>query len=302
MAGDTAAMLTNYINVVDTAAMLTNYVNIADTAAMLTNYINVADTATMLSSYISNADTSVFARDFQISGTTNYLQKSTGTGTIGNSVVYETSGGNVGINSTTATNNKFQIGDVGSTGYGGNDLAIGNGTQVMAIAVESDKTSLATNTYFLVQPFSANTSDSSLTVNGSFRVANRSRFGGRLYIGAHQTYLDTPTVALLANGNATRSSYTSWIYSNSGSGQDASVLRVGGSNNWNTDKEESIDLGFNRISSYHQGSNKWGLKFYTYPNSSFTSGNVLTFNGDGRVGIGTASPSRSLHILSLIHI
>ncbi|NBW18856.1 MAG: hypothetical protein EBR82_63870, partial [Caulobacteraceae bacterium] len=44
-----------------------------DTAAMLTNYINVADTATMLSSYISNADTSVFARDFQISGTSGQV-------------------------------------------------------------------------------------------------------------------------------------------------------------------------------------------------------------------------------------
>jgi len=75
---------------------------VADTAAMLTNYINVADTATMLSSYISNADTSVFARDFQISGTTNYLAKFTGSNAVGNSGVFE-SGGNVGIGTASPT-------------------------------------------------------------------------------------------------------------------------------------------------------------------------------------------------------
>lgn len=82
--------------VADTSAMLTNYINVVDTAAMLTNYINIADTATMLSSYISNADTSVFARDFQISGTTNYLAKFTGSNAVGNSQVFD-NGTNVGI-------------------------------------------------------------------------------------------------------------------------------------------------------------------------------------------------------------
>ena len=111
VAGDTSAMLTNYINVADTAAMLTNYVNIADTAAMLTNYINVADTATMLSSYISNADTSVFVRQYQLSGTSGYLPKYTTDTTMGNSVIQE-SGGNIGIS---ATPSAFKLDINGST-------------------------------------------------------------------------------------------------------------------------------------------------------------------------------------------
>ena len=105
VAGDTAAMLTNYINVVDTAAMLTNYVNIADTAAMLTNYINVADTATMLSSYISNADTSVFARDFQISGTSEQITYFNGTNSVTGDANLTWSAANrtLGINTTTTS-------------------------------------------------------------------------------------------------------------------------------------------------------------------------------------------------------
>jgi len=49
---------------------------------------------------VLTSDTSVFARDFQISGTTNYLAKFTGSNAVGNSGVFE-SGGNIGIGTTT---------------------------------------------------------------------------------------------------------------------------------------------------------------------------------------------------------
>jgi len=123
----------------DTAAMLTNYINVADTAAMLTNYINVADTATMLSSYISNADTSVFARDWQIAGTTNRLAKFTGTSSLGDSPIVLTGDelitfgvsapGLVTINTKDFPNTpgqmpytKFKL----NTGYGINGISMGD--------------------------------------------------------------------------------------------------------------------------------------------------------------------------------
>jgi len=81
----------------------------------------VADTATMLSSYISNADTSVFARDFQISGTTNYIPKFTGSNAVGNSVAFNT-GRNIYINSTqdnsaSSLSNSFQFNGYGSNAF-----------------------------------------------------------------------------------------------------------------------------------------------------------------------------------------
>jgi hypothetical protein len=73
VAGDTASMLTNYINFTDTASMLSAYLrkadtlslsnrintklNISDTTAMLSTYVNIADTAAMLATYINASDT-----------------------------------------------------------------------------------------------------------------------------------------------------------------------------------------------------------------------------------------------------
>jgi hypothetical protein len=76
-----------------------------DTAAMLTNYINIADTATMLSSYISNADTSVFARDFQISGTSGQVTYFNGSNTVTGDANLTWSAANrtLGINTTTTS-------------------------------------------------------------------------------------------------------------------------------------------------------------------------------------------------------
>jgi hypothetical protein len=58
-----------------------------------------------------------------------------------------TAAGNVGID-TTAPTNKLQIGSVGSSGYGGNDIVIGNGTQVMAFYQSSTISTWYTNTNF----------------------------------------------------------------------------------------------------------------------------------------------------------
>lgn len=61
------------------------------------------------------------------------------------------SSGNAGIQVSNPAN-KFQIGSVGSTGYGGNDLVIGNGTQVMAFYQSSSVSTWYTNTNFSLMP------------------------------------------------------------------------------------------------------------------------------------------------------
>ena len=62
--------------------------------------------------------------------------------------------GNVGIGAgATTPANKVQIGSVGSSGYSGNDLAIGNGTQVMSIYMDpAGAASFYTNTRFAFLP------------------------------------------------------------------------------------------------------------------------------------------------------
>jgi hypothetical protein len=58
--------------------------------------------------------------------------------------------GNFGFGITNPAN-KVQIGSVGSTGYGSNDFAIGNGTGVFAIYQENTRTNIYTNGFFAFQ-------------------------------------------------------------------------------------------------------------------------------------------------------
>jgi microcystin-dependent protein len=55
--------------------------------------------------------------------------------------------GFIGIGTVTPTN-KLQIGSIGTTGYGGNQIAIGNGTDAMAINSNAGRTLFTSNTSF----------------------------------------------------------------------------------------------------------------------------------------------------------
>jgi uncharacterized coiled-coil protein SlyX len=59
--------------------------------------------------------------------------------------------GNLGINTTTPTN-KLQIGSVGNTGFATNDLAIGNGTNAMAIYQTDASTLIGSTTDIILNP------------------------------------------------------------------------------------------------------------------------------------------------------
>ena len=59
--------------------------------------------------------------------------------------------GSIGIGSTTPTN-KLQIGSIGATGFGNNDLAIGNGTAAMAIYQTNTATLIGSSTDIILKP------------------------------------------------------------------------------------------------------------------------------------------------------
>ena len=60
--------------------------------------------------------------------------------------------GNVGINTLQQPTNKLQIGSVGGTGFTGNDLAIGNGTNAMVVYQSNASTLLASTTDIILKP------------------------------------------------------------------------------------------------------------------------------------------------------
>jgi co-chaperonin GroES (HSP10) len=174
---------------------------------------------------------------------------------MGNSVVYQHSG-NVGINSTTATNNKFQIGDVGTTGYAGNDLAIGNGTGVMAIEQTSTLTKIVTNKDFSFMPAGVGATGrvgiGTISPNAPLTVIGASSFGGLSAMSGR------------FSDNANSSLYISHS-STSGPVYSASIT-------------SSDDLAFGQTTT-------GGTTEYMRIKAS-----------TGRVGIGTISPARSLHV------
>ncbi len=60
--------------------------------------------------------------------------------------------GNVGINTLNLPANKLQIGSVGGTGFAGNDLALGNGTNAMAIYQTNEATLIGSTTDIVLKP------------------------------------------------------------------------------------------------------------------------------------------------------
>jgi hypothetical protein len=120
---------------------------------------------------------------------TDYLLYATNGGTAASGFAFVVDGnGRVGISTTTPTN-KLQIGSVGSSGYGGNDFVIGNGTQVMAFYQSSTISTWYTNTNFALLASGAG-SVGNLGVgndNPQFKldVTGTGRFTGNVSIGTN---------------------------------------------------------------------------------------------------------------------
>jgi hypothetical protein len=150
-------------------------------------------------------------------GTNADLILATGTGAYASGRVVITAAGNVGVNTATAAN-KVQIGSVGSSGYSGNDLAIGNGTQVMSIYMDpTGPTTFYTNTRFAFLP-SGSGSTGNVGIGFSLPVGKLD-VAGDLYVGTSQntarfksdgtnTYVDaipsSSAVVIRTNGSVER--------------------------------------------------------------------------------------------------
>jgi hypothetical protein len=181
-----------------------------------------------------------------------------------------TAAGNVGID-TTAPTNKLQIGSVGSSGYGGNDIVIGNGTQVMAFYQSSTISTWYTNTNFALLA-SGGGSTGNLGI-GTSSPSQKLHVVGNQYI--------TGNITVGASGNYSNVNFIR----NDGSGvggigwRSDGIFYVGG----------HIDYGptaGNRVRVYGFG------ELLSLGNSQ--AGDILNITTSGTVGINTTAPIASL--------
>jgi hypothetical protein len=188
-------------------------------------------------------------------------------------------GANVGIG-TTAPTNRLQIGSIGSSGYGGNDLAIGNGTQVMAFYQSATVSTWYTNTSFSLMP------------SGSGSV-------GYVGIGTltPSTLLDVSGVITATGGNSTNWN-TAYGWGNHASANyvpQARTLTINGT---------SYDLSANRswtIATTTPGGSDTQVQYNS--SGSLAGASALTYNSTtNRVGINQASPGYDLDVNGQVRV
>jgi hypothetical protein len=188
-------------------------------------------------------------------------------------------GANVGIG-TTAPTNRLQIGSIGSSGYGGNDLAIGNGTQVMAFYQSATVSTWYTNTSFSLMP------------SGSGSV-------GYVGIGTltPSTLLDVSGVITATGGNSTNWN-TAYGWGNHASASyvpQARTLTINGT---------SYDLSANRswtIATTTPGGSDTQVQYNS--SGSLAGASALTYNSTtNRVGINQASPGYDLDVNGQVRV
>jgi hypothetical protein len=224
------------------------------------------------------------------------------------------SSGNVGI-ANTAPLNKLQIGSGGTSGFSGNDLMIGNGTQAMAFYQSATESAWYTNTRFALMPSGAGATGNvgigtttpahKLDVNGTSIFRDTLNFGSGALIswtagysdGTTQTY-NSPSSGSLAL--VTNSSLAIFIKSNQnvgiGTASPSNKLDVignvliQGTQGFNaTDETASLYIGDS--ASEIRAVYDRGLDFYQ--NGTHR---MRIQGGTGNVGIGMTEPAYKLHV------
>jgi len=147
------------------------------------------------------------------SGTTGYLPIWSAATTLANSIIFQ-NGGNVGIGATLPPANLLQVGD--TPGFSGNQLALGNGAQVMSFAVTPAGPIWYSNTGFSLK---STIGDANVGIGGPAAAHNLDVYGGNAQIGLVNTS---------NSSNATFSKYTNRLEV---SPADAFQVSVGGLNN-----------------------------------------------------------------------
>ena len=192
-------------------------------------------------------------------------------------------GGNVGIGTTNPTN-KLQLGSVGTSGYGGNDIVIGNGTQVMAFYQNASASAWYTNTNFALLPSGAGSTGNvgigtaapgyKLDVAGTASISSNLTMGGRIYVG---TFPPSTT----NSGEAWLGRVTDRVLGNF-------VIQLGGADN--TPTFSVVDRA-------------WSVNVFSVNGAgNGTFAGTLTVSGTGNssfadnVGIGTTAPGAKLGI------
>ena len=224
-----------------------------------------------------------------------YSDYSVKMGRYGQSDFYINPSGNVGIGTTSPTN-KLQIGSVASSGYGGNDLAIGDGTSTFAIYMASNLTNFYTNKAFSFQASGAGstgnvligtTTDAGykLDVNGtgSFtgNVFSGSSFRAPIFYDSVDTnyYVDPNSSSVLYSTNINRAQITNDVTTSSGQG------RFGG---WYTGTGytgAAVEVGFSGGSGYVIAYNR---DTATYQPLFFNGSNIYLNPASGSVYINTS--------------
>jgi hypothetical protein len=239
------------------------------------------------------------------SGTAGFLPIWTGSTTLANSNVSQNNN-NVGIGVASAPLNKLQVGD--TPGFSGNQLALGNGTQVMSFAVTPAGPIWFSNTGFSLK---STIGDANVGVGGPAGAHNVDVYGGNAQIGLINT---------ANNSTATISKYTNRMEISPIEAFQVSVGGLAHPHFW-IGSDGNVGVGTTAPASKLQigsvGASGFAANDIAFGNGTQASGiaqtasvaqwysttNIVLMpngNGHGRVGINTSTPNAPLEVSDFV--
>ena len=321
------------LNISDTAAMLSPYLRKVDTTAMLQNYVNNVGYGLDKSGQVVSVDTlemstrawrqkgidSVAALiNSNVSGTTNYVSKFTGTNTIGNSQIFD-NGTNVGVGTTSPTQKLDVNGDASFNGVrvgrgasnsvvntvvGNNSMTnVTSGTDntAMGYGALAALTSGIKNTSMGINSLTANTSGSENIAIGHRALETNTSGGNNIAIGSESILFTTTGGFNVGVGsgaiayNTTGTYNTALGYSAGKNPVNAGQFNQTGTNNVYIGRDTRAAGNGNNTNEIVIGAQADGngSNSVTLGNGSITK-TILRAN----VGVGTTAPDSALTVVN----